>query len=80
MDWPSRFHPGDVVRLDDGRVAVVVMVLDSSPDSSPPQYELLLRHRPPSGPPDDDLFPPWKVMPAPDSISREEARAQELLE
>ncbi len=80
LDWPSRFRPGDVVRLDDGRLACVVLVLDSSPDSSPPDYELLLRHRPLKGSPDEDLFPPWRATPAPDEQSREEARAQGLLE
>jgi hypothetical protein len=79
LDWPSRFHPGDVVRLDDGRVAVVVMVMDSSPDK-PSHYELLLHHRPRTGPPDDDLFSPWRATPAPDSRSLEEARTQGLLQ
>jgi hypothetical protein len=80
LDWPSRFRSGDVVRLDDGRVAVVVMVMDSSPDGSPPHFELLLHHRPLVGPPDDDLFSPWRATPAPDAESREEARAQGMFE
>jgi hypothetical protein len=80
LDWPSRFHPGDVVRLDDGRVAVVAMVLDSSPSSSPPKYELLLHYLHHTGAPDDDLFSPWRATPAPDPRSLEEARAQGLLE
>ena len=79
LDWPSRFHPGDVVRLDDGRVAVVATVQDYSSDASPPMYELLLRHRPSNGPPDEDIFEPWMATPAPDALSRELARAQGLL-
>lgn len=78
LDWSSRFHPGDVVRLDDGRVAVVVMVNNYGTDR--PKYELLLHHRPPNGGPDDDIFEPWMATPAPDTQSREEARAQGLLE
>jgi hypothetical protein len=68
------------VRLDDGRVAIVVMISNYGPDPSRPEYELLLHHRSPNGSPDDDLFPPWMATPAPDSQSREEARAQGLLE
>ena len=65
--------------MDDGRVAVVTMVLDDvSPDGS--DYELLLHHRPRGGEPDDDLFPPSMATPAPDPKSREEARRQGLLE
>jgi hypothetical protein len=76
---PSGFHPGDAVRLDDGRIAVVTMVLDDySPD--PSKDELLLHHRPRGGEPDDDLFPPSMARPAPDPKSREEARAEGLLE
>lgn len=75
LNWPSRFHPGDVVRLDDGRVAFVVMVLDYSPDSSPPEYELLLRHRPTNGPPDEDIFEPWKAPQLPTrKVGRKRAR------
>jgi len=80
LNWPSRFRLGDVVRLDDGRIALVVMVLDYSPVGSPAKYELLLRHRPPTGLPDEDIFEPWMATPAPDAQSRQEARAQGLLE
>jgi hypothetical protein len=67
------------VRLDDGRVAVVVMVLDDySPDRS--KCELLLHHQPRIGGPDDDLFPPEMVTLAPDPKSWREARAQGLLD
>ena len=86
LDWPSRFHRGDVVRVDEsflgepGPAAVVAMVLNYGTDSSSPKYDLVLTHRLRNGALDDAIFVPWHATPAPDAKSREEARAQGLLE
>lgn len=75
-DWPSVFHCGDVVRLGDGRLAVVSCLLDY-PNEPPTKWELVVLTLGSWGGPDHVIALPWKCRPAPDAA--EEARRQGLL-
>jgi hypothetical protein len=75
-DWPSVFRGGDVVRLDDGRLAVVVGILDCAPEP-PPNWELIVEMIGYSGHLDDSIWPPSRCRPAPEAV--DEARGQGLL-
>jgi hypothetical protein len=70
-DWPRHFRQGDVVRLDDGRVAIVSMILDCAPEP-PPRWELVVTAIGSWGGPDDFITEPWLCRPAPEAI--DEAR------
>jgi len=75
-DWPSVFHAGDVVRLGDGRVAVVSCVMNYAP-GPPPTWELVVLTLGWWGGPDHVMAMPWKCRPAPEAA--DEARRQGLL-
>ncbi|MGH9038858.1 MAG: hypothetical protein ACRDZ3_01360 [Acidimicrobiia bacterium] len=64
-----------MVRLEDGRVAVVVSVLDYAPEP-PSRWELVVETIGPWGGPDHFIQEPWHCRPAPEA--REEARRQGL--
>jgi hypothetical protein len=76
FDWSTVIQPGDVVRLDDGRVALVYQVMDvgAKPLSF---WELLVTATGWWGGPDDFLTAPRQCRLAPEA--REEARRQGLL-
>ena len=42
FEWPSVFARGDVVRLDDGRIAVVGEIVDDAAEP-PARWELIVR-------------------------------------
>lgn len=74
-DWPSVFDCGDVVRLDDGRLAVISGVLNYAPEP-PPKWELVVRTLGRSGHLDDTMWPAYACRPAPEAV--DEARRQGL--
>ncbi len=74
-DWPSVFCCGDVVRLNDGRLAVVGCVLNYAPEP-PEKWELVVRTLD-RGHLDDTIWTPMDCRPAPEAA--EEARRQGLL-
>lgn len=76
-DWPRYFRAGDIVRLHDGRVAVVGQVLNYA-DEPPPRWQLKVRAMGWWGGPDDFITEPWMCRPDPDA--REEAELLGLLQ
>ncbi|MCA1846863.1 MAG: hypothetical protein LC792_27450 [Actinobacteria bacterium] len=76
FDWSSVYRAGDVVRLDDGRVAVVRCVIDAGP--KPPSFwQLVITATGWWGGPDHFITVPRDCRPAPET--REEARREGLL-
>ncbi len=73
FDWPSVFKPRDVVRLDDGRIAVVGTILDYA-TQPPARWELIVRTTGARGGPDDTITEPWLCRPTP----ADTAAAQDL--
>jgi hypothetical protein len=73
FDWPSVCKSGDVVRLDDGRIAVVAMIMDYATEL-PARWELVVRTTGAFGDLDDAATEPWLCRPAPE----EKAAAQDL--
>lgn len=61
-DWPQRFTAGDFVRLDDGRPALIRIVLDYAP-SAPARWELVVSAADSDGNPDDFIVEPWQCRP-----------------
>jgi hypothetical protein len=74
-DWPSVFRSGDVVRLDDGRLAVVGCVMNYAAEP-PAKWELVIRTLD-SGHLDDTIWAPWHCRLAPGA--QDEAHRQGLL-
>ncbi len=71
-DWPRVFKGGDVVRLDDGRIAVVEMIMDYAPDP-PAKWELIVRTISECGSLDDTITEPWLCHLAPEGVAEAEA-------
>jgi hypothetical protein len=57
-DWPQHFRVGDVVRLTDGRPAVVRAVQDYAPDP-PSRWDLIVSALDRNGFPDTFIVEPW---------------------
>lgn len=68
FDWPSVFKRGDVVRLDDGRIAVVGEVMDCAPDP-PARWELIVRTTGKFAEMDDTITEPWLCRLAPEDAA-----------
>lgn len=60
LDWPSRFAPGDFVRLEDGRPAIVRLVQDYAAQP-PARWELVVSTLT-DGNPDDVIVEPWSCV------------------
>lgn len=65
FDWPGVFKRGDVVRLDDGRIAVVEEVRNYAPDP-PARWEPIERTTGEFGEIGDTITEPWLCRPAPE--------------
>jgi hypothetical protein len=75
-DWPSVFRGGDLVRLDDGRLAVVLCIMNYAPEP-PYRWQLNVRTTNSGGGPDDLIADPRDCRP--DPAGEDEARALGLL-
>jgi hypothetical protein len=72
-DWSRVYHSRDVVRLPDGRLAVVVALDDCSEDSDPPDWRMYVDLRDRRDNDDAGFWRCSEVTPAADSDSHVEA-------